>query len=127
MPSHMHLLARSKENDLSGVLRDFKSFTSKKLIDAIANNRHESRRQWMLKIFREQGEKNSRNEEFQFWRQDNQPKVCYSDKFTVQKLDYIHNNPVAAGIVELPHHYLYSSAIDYYHSADRGLLKVDFI
>ncbi len=27
-----------------------------------------------------------------------------------QKLDYIHNNPVAAGIVNEPYEYLYSSA-----------------
>jgi len=31
-----------------------------------------------------------------------------------QKLDYIHNNPVTAGIVERPEDYLYSSAKDYY-------------
>jgi len=31
-----------------------------------------------------------------------------------QKLDYIHNNPVEAGIVEKPEDCLYSSARDYY-------------
>lgn len=30
-----------------------------------------------------------------------------------QKLDYLHNNPVTAGIVYQPEHYVYSSAIKY--------------
>ena len=30
-----------------------------------------------------------------------------------QRVDYIHNNPVKAGIVLSPEHYLYSSAINY--------------
>ena len=39
-----------------------------------------------------------------------------------QKLDYIHNNPVEAGSVAEPEHWLYSSAIDY--SGGKGLLEV---
>ncbi len=30
-----------------------------------------------------------------------------------QRLEYVHNNPVEAGIVLSPEHYLYSSAINY--------------
>ena len=42
-----------------------------------------------------------------------------------QKLNYIHTNPIRAGIVEEPHHYLYSSARDY---ADiPWLVKISFI
>jgi hypothetical protein len=39
--------------------------------------------------------------------------VLYSNKFIWQKLDYIHNNPVEAGIVENAEDYLYSSARNY--------------
>lgn len=41
-----------------------------------------------------------------------------------QKVDYIHMNPVVAEIVAEPHHYLYSSAIDY--SGRKGLIDVIF-
>ncbi len=81
----------------------------------------------MLGIFREAGQNNSRNTNYQFWRQDNQPKECYSQKFTVQKINYIHNNPVEAGIVEKPEEYLYSSARDYHYRKNCGLLQVAFI
>jgi hypothetical protein len=34
----------------------------------------------------------------------------YSPGFTIQKLNYIHNNPVEAGIVDKAEEYVYSSA-----------------
>jgi len=39
--------------------------------------------------------------------------VFYSDPFIHEKLNYLHNNPVRAGIVERPEKYLYSSARNY--------------
>ena len=39
-----------------------------------------------------------------------------------QRLDYIHNNPVKAGIVYEPEHYIYSSAADY--CGRKGLLDI---
>ena len=42
-----------------------------------------------------------------------------------KKLDYIHNNPVTAGYVAEPHHWLWSSARDYL--GENGLLEIDRI
>ena len=70
MSNHVHLIVSAKNNNLSDVLRDFKKFTSKKIITAIEANTKESRREWMLDIFRKEGGANSRNKEYQFWRQD---------------------------------------------------------
>jgi putative transposase len=100
MSNHVHLIISAKNNDVSDILRDFKKFTSKQIIKAIDTNEQESRREWMLEIFRKAGTRNSRNSSYQFWRQDNQPKELFSEKFTEQKLDYIYNNPLEAGIVE---------------------------
>ena len=127
MSNHVHMISSAINNDLSDILRDFKKFTSKEIVKAIQNNKHESRREWMLKIFKESGEANSRNSENQFWRQDNQPQELYSPAFIFQKINYIHNNPVEAGIVEKPEEYLYSSARDYYHTKKCGLLDLVFL
>lgn len=81
----------------------------------------------MLDIFRKAGEANRRNSEFQFWRQNNQPKEVYSLSFVFQKLNYLDNNPVEAGIVNKPEEYLYSSAMDYHRTKKCGLLEVVFI
>ena len=47
-------------------------------------------------------------------------------KFTRQKLDYIHNNPVVEEIVDEPEDYKYSSSRDYY-TKRKGYLAVDFV
>jgi putative transposase len=124
MSNHVHLIASAKNEDLSKILRDFKKFTSKKIIAAIEQSGTESRRDWMLRIFKVQAQKNSHNVHYQFWRQDNQPQELYSPGFTAQKLNYVHNNPVEAGLVEKPEDYLYSSARSYIQSGQPGLLEV---
>ena len=39
------------------------------------------------------------------------------------RVDYIHENPVRAGCVEVPEEYLYSSARNF--SGRRGLIEID--
>ena len=125
MSNHIHLAVSAKNEDTSYIFRDFKKFTSKEIIKAIKEHPKESRREWMLAIFENAGKENSRNQNYQFWRQDNQPKELYSNYFTKQKLDYIHYNPVEAGIVDKPEDYIYSSARDY--AGNKGLLDIIFI
>jgi putative transposase len=81
----------------------------------------------MLKIFRDNADKTCHNKNFQFWRQENHPVELYSPKMSLQKLLYIHQNPVVAGIVEKPEDYLYSSARNYKYGNHAGLLEVVFL
>ncbi len=67
----------------------------------------------MLNIFEFEAKKNMRMEQHQFWTHENHAELIYSNKFIEQKLNYIHQNPVRAGIVENPEDYLYSSARAY--------------
>jgi putative transposase len=127
MSNHLHLIVSARNNDLSDILRDFKKFTSKQVIAAIVGNQQESRREWMLNLFKQEGERNSRNKIYQFWRQENQPQELYSGAFIFQKLNYIHNNPVESGIVDKSEYYLYSSARDYIQGKKCGLLDLVFL
>ena len=54
-----------------------------------------------------------RNSYYQVWTHENHAVHVYSDKFVTQKLDYIHMNPVRAGLVRQPEDYIYSSACNY--------------
>jgi hypothetical protein len=47
------------------------------------------------------------------WTHENHHIVIYSPEFAREKLDYMHNNPVRAGIVRKPEEYIYSSATNY--------------
>jgi len=126
MNNHVHLIASAAEGyNLSDILRDMKKFSSKKIVKAIEDNIQESRKRWMLWIFRSSGERNSNNEKIQFWQQDNHPVCLDNNEMIDQRLDYLHNNPVKEGIVEEPHHYVYSSARDY--AGIKGLLDIVFL
>ena len=119
MSNHVHLIINAADGNLSDILRDFKKFTSKSIIAAIETSKEESRKNWMLWIFKKAGEKNSRNSSYQFWRQDNHAIQLDTVQFTLDKLNYLHSNPVKAGIVDKPEEYLLSSARDY-HLAKEG-------
>ena len=77
---------------------------------------------WMME---RAGKKNSHNKGFQFQQQDNDPIQLETNEMMQQKLDYIHNNPVEAGFVDEPEHYLYSSARDY--AGIKGLIDISLI
>lgn len=127
MSNHVHLVISAKENNPSEILRDFKKFTSQQIIKAITDHPRESRKQWMLEIFAKAGTANNRNKTYQFWRQDNHPIELFSSNFIEQKLDYIHNNALAAGIVDKAEEYVYSSARDYYNGKSCGLLNIELL
>lgn len=124
MSNHVHLLLRSNKEELSDMLRDFKSYTSKKIIEQVSSD-GESRKVWMLKIFQQAAFSYKRNADYQFWTHDNHAEIAFSNKFIEQKLAYIHNNPVRAGLVEKPEDYIYSSAVDY--AGGKGLLEIELI
>ena len=74
MSNHVHLIAAAKEDyNLSDILRDLKKYTSKKLIHEISNNHQESRKDWMMWLFKSAGKRNSNNKTHQFWLQNNHP------------------------------------------------------
>ena len=126
MTNHMHMILSSDgKNKQEAIIRDFKKYTSKRCLDLIENNESESRRNWMLWMFKSAGEKNSNNSNYQFWRQDNHPIELDSNKLMEQKLDYINNNPLMEGIVDEAEHYLYSRARNY--SGMKGLIEVNII
>ncbi len=112
--SHVHMIiGRNGEASLEGLIRDVKKYTSIKIIEAIQNNSKESRRELLLWLFERAGKRNANNVTYQFWQQHNHPIELATNEMIDQRLNYIHNNPVEAGIVLSPEHYLYSSAINY--------------
>lgn len=51
----------------------------------------------------------------------------YSDQMIWQKVNYIHENPVRAGIVDKPEDYLYSSARNYKWDNKDCIMEVDLL
>lgn len=124
MPSHIHLIFRSSLGEPSALIRDFKGFTSRKMLQIIENNSVESRKKWLLEMFTNAGLQRINNKKYQFWQQHNHPIEIWSLKVFEQKLNYIHNNPVKHGFVTDPIDYKYSSARNYGND-DQTVLEID--
>lgn len=125
MPSHLHLIANTTVHfELADVVRDFKKFTSKSIINQIQNEA-ESRREWMLHRFEYAGKNNPKIKNYKFWQDGNHAIELYSEKVTWQKINYIHQNPVIEKFVYREEDYFFSSARNYYNLP--AVLDIDCI
>jgi len=112
MSSHIHaILWPEIEINLSDVIRDFKRFTSRK----ISKKRRSKMQRKALEIFRKTRSENRAQDvsTYQVWQEGSHPEAIFTEKFARQKMDYIHVNPVKAGLVETADQWLYSSARAY--------------
>ena len=116
MSNHILLIVSSKSANLSDTIRDFKKYTAKKIVEAIDQNAKESRRNWLLWLFKKE-------DGICFWEAGYHPEEIRKSDFFNSKVDYIHFNPVRAGIVEKEEEYLLSSCGDFYRTR-KGLLKL---
>lgn len=127
MSNHVHVIWQAREGfRMSDIVRDFKKFTAKSILKLIENET-ESRKVWLLRKFEYAGKRLKRISKYKFWKDDNHAVLLEPNQTKImdQKLDYIHNNPVRAMIVEHPEEYIFSSAKDY--SGEEGLVRIDFL
>lgn len=76
---------------------------------------------YLLKQFLKAGSKSSNVNKYQFWRHDNKPIELWRNKLINEKINYIHNKPIEAGLVYRPEDYIYGSAKNY--CGEKGMLN----
>lgn len=124
MSNHVHFIISTNKEPISAIIRDLKKFTAKQIIEKIQTE-PESRKEWLLAKMTYAGNRNSNNTTYQLWQQDYHAIEIHSDHFLRQKTNYIHQNPVRAGIVEHEEDYLYSSARYFYNK--KCLVQLSFV
>ena len=97
MLNHCHMIFTSP--DSIGLVRDFKRQTTK---DLKANIQKSEPR--VLELFQDD------RGAIQIWQSGNAPKRIENPAFYLQKLEYLHNNPVRKRYVARPEHWVWSSA-----------------
>ena len=113
MPNHLHLIVNSNEPyQLKDTIRDFKRHTSRTCFNYIQENSGLFDGQ-MIETFINQGELALKNKTIKFWQVGNHAVELYSERFSWRKIEYIHQNPVKAGLVNKPEKWKYSSATNY--------------
>ena len=124
MSNHIHAIISGQEANLSDVVRDFKRYTATQILKQIEEGT-ESRKDWMLKRFEFAAKRHKRNSRYQLWTHENHAIELESHKFIMQKMAYIHDNPVRAGFVDHAEHWLYSSQRNY--SGLSTVIDIDMI
>ena len=115
MPNHVHLIFQAANENPSDLMRDYKSFTAKRILKELKTNPKESRKQWILGLL-------AKNQPRQLWQHHNHPIELWSNGVIQQKIHYIHMNPVKTGFVTVPEDWKYSSAKNYTGKTDFPLL-----
>jgi putative transposase len=109
MPSHLHLLAGFPQIEkMSLIIGSFKSLTSRRIRERM---REQEQSHFLL------------SGEFKLWKRRFDDVIIVSERQFRIKLDYIHNNPVKAGLVDSADEYVYSSAADWTGSGN-GAIEV---
>jgi len=116
LENHLHLVASAP--DLPGVMKSFKMFTARQIIDLL--ERHGA--QVILRQLRAHKLAHKTQSDYQVWQEGSHPKQIGSKEMMLQKLEYMHNNPAKRGYVVDPLHWRYSSAGSY--AGQRGLVEI---
>ena len=116
LENHLHLVARSE--DLSGDIWRFKSYTAKQILAYLKDQK--ATRLLHLLAYTKRPHKTESN--YQVWEEGSHPQRIDNETVLLQKLDYIHQNPVKRGYVDAAEHWRYSSARNY--AGQEGLIEI---
>jgi len=100
-------------------MRKFKSFTAKEILKYLQNQNVKTILD-QLAFYKKAHKKTA---QYQLWQEGIQPKLIQDEKMMLQKIEYIHYNPVKRGYVDEAKHWRYSSARDYHDI--KGLIDVE--
>jgi len=105
MPSHLHAILKPEHSTIGEVVQQFGSFTAHEILKKLRADKQKD----LLYLFHQR--KRDDRHEHSIW-QDIQAKNIFSMDFLQQKMDYIHQNPIAKEwkLAEDRADYPYSSA-----------------
>jgi len=110
MPNHIHVVWQMQvEIKRENVQRDFLKFTAQRIKDRMALHEPDLLSQFLV---------NAKDRKYQIWERNPLSVDLWSEEVMMQKIRYIHENPVRKGMCAYPHHYKYSSALLYHTGVD---------
>jgi putative transposase len=98
MPDHFHLIVNPRDGKITEWTGALKSLTAKSLVKACPDH-------WFTK----------KNNEHQVWQESFKALPLWSNWMIWQKINYIHSNPIRAGLVKSTPDYRWSSFHSFYN------------
>jgi len=115
MPNHVHLILHfaGGSQSLNTIIGNGKRFMAYEIIERLTNQNEIALLEQLSSAVRPKDR--SRGKKHQVWQDTFDVKECRTEKFILQKLHYIHNNPCSGKwrLTKEPHHYSHSSALFY--------------
>ena len=119
MPSHVHMILYLPEGQsLVDYMRDFKKYTS---VEIRKLAERENRTDLLKRL--ERNARYSKNQRYKHWMDGFDELIITNVRTLRVKINYIHFNPVKAGLVERPEDWEFSSARNYLLD-DHSLIRV---
>ncbi len=123
MPNHLHLIvADTSSFPLSDTMRDFKHYTARKIVESLKDEN----RTTFITVLQQAALSDGHGSQHKAWLEGNHPVLVEDGFMFLEKLKYLHNNPVRKGFVDEPEHWVYSSARNYVQR-DHTVLRVEII
>jgi hypothetical protein len=97
-----------------------KKFTARKIIERLQCDR----KGWLLNQLAFYKKRHKTKSDHQVWQEGYHPQLITSTGMLMQKIEYIHNNPVRRGLTAAPEHWLHSSARNYL-LGDHSVIELD--
>jgi putative transposase len=120
MPTHFHWIVQVEPNrgTISDIMRDIKKFTAWDVMEALEQDGRDA----LLRLFRQKAV--GLQQRRKFWMSRFDDEFIRNREMILTKLEYIHNNPVKAGLEVNQEDYKYSSARNYILH-DHSILQVE--
>jgi REP-associated tyrosine transposase len=110
MVNHIHTIWQMQAGTMrSSLQRDFLKFTAQKIQRDLKKKHLNVLSHFLV---------NAKDRKYQFWKRNPLSVEIWSEKVLKQKLRYLHENPVRAGLCKFPEEYKYSSALFYQTGID---------
>lgn len=117
LENHIHMVVQS--NDIGKSMESFKKYTANELLKLLQKENVKT----ILDQLRFYKKAHRVDKIYQIWEEGYHPKLMQTDAMMINKINYIHQNPVKRGYVDEATHWRYSSARDY--EGMRGLIDVE--
>ena len=109
MPNHIHIIwqlqaGQQREN----LQRDFLKYTAQVIKEDVLQNDPKELKNYLV---------NAKDRKFQFWERNALSIEIWSEKVFMEKINYMHQNPLHAGLCKYFLDYKYSSAM-FYHTGN---------
>jgi REP element-mobilizing transposase RayT len=125
MPNHLHLLIFVNETEnINILLANGKRFLAYKIIERLElQQEYEILNQLERAVTAKEKQRKKKHRVFEV---SSDIKPCYTEKFLLQKLNYIHNNPITAKwkLAKFPEEYFHSSASFYILNKEHEFIKL---